>query len=107
MNTNVRFASFFTIALIIWFGSGLLIAPQSEESVTKTSSPTNVQVTVFDHKLFEPIVALRATTEPYRSVNVVAQIAGQISAVLVDRRAQPLKKAKPSVKLALKIVTFV
>ena len=84
MNTNVRFASFFTIALIIWFGSGLLIAPQSGESVTKTSSPTNVQVTVFDHKLFEPIVALRATTEPYRSVNVVAQIAGQISAVLVE-----------------------
>ena len=84
MNTNVRFASFFTIALIIWFGSGLLISPQSGESVTKTTSPTNVQVTVFDDKLFEPTVTLRATTEPYRSVNMVAQIAGQISAVLVQ-----------------------
>lgn len=84
MNTNVRFAAFFTIALIIWFGSGLLIAPQSEESSAKTSQPTNVQVTVFNDELYEPTVSLRATTEPYRSVNMVAQIAGEISAVLVE-----------------------
>ena len=83
MNTNVRFAAFFIIALIIWFGSGLLIAPQPEESIAKTSQPTNVQVTVFNGELYEPIVSLRATTEPYRSVNMVAQIAGEISAVLV------------------------
>ena len=82
MNTNVRFAAFFTIALIIWFGSGLLIAPQSEESSAKTSQPTNVQVTVFNDELYEPTVSLRATTEPYRSVNMVAHIAEEISAVL-------------------------
>ena len=84
MNTNVRFAAFFTIALIIWFGSGLLTAPQSEESSAKISQPTNVQVTVFNDELYEPTVSLRATTEPYRSVNMVAQIAGEISAVLVE-----------------------
>ena len=87
MNTNVRLASIFTFVLLLWFGSGIFVTPASKE-VKLTETPlTSIQVTTFSQEMFQPKVSLRANTKANRSVNVVAQVAGQISAVPVKEGA--------------------
>ena len=87
MNTNVRLASIFTFVLLLWFGSGIFVTPASKE-VKLTETPlTSIQVTTFSQEMFQPKVSLRANTKANRSVNVVAQVAGQISAVPVTEGA--------------------
>ncbi len=84
MNTNVRLASIFAIVLLFWFGSGILVTPASKEAKLPDTPLTSVQVTTFSQQMFQPKVSLRANTESNRVVNVVAQVAGQISAVPVE-----------------------
>jgi multidrug efflux system membrane fusion protein len=87
LNTNVRLASLFTFVLLLWFGSGIFVTPASKE-VKLTETPlTSIQVTTFSQEMFQPKVLLRANTKANRSVNVVAQVAGQISAVPVKEGA--------------------
>ena len=87
MNTNVRLASIFTFVLLLWFGSGIFVTPASKE-VNLTETPlTSIQVTTFSQEMFQPKVSLRANTKANRSVNVVAQVAGQISAIPVKEGA--------------------
>jgi len=84
LNTNVRLASIFAIVLLFWFGSGILVTPASKEAKLPDAPLTAVQVTTFSQQMFQPKVSLRANTESNRVVNVVAQVAGQISAVPVE-----------------------
>ena len=85
MNNNVRFALFFALAIIIWFASGIFKTVDSAEPVTDVAkSYTKVQVASFNQQLFSRTLSLRAKTEPNRAVNVLAQVSGKISAVLVQ-----------------------
>ncbi|MDG0968937.1 MAG: efflux RND transporter periplasmic adaptor subunit [Porticoccaceae bacterium] len=84
MNTNIRFAFLFMMAIAVWFGSGLFVTSKPKQAVEPLSTPTNVQVLSINHSLYSPSISLRARTEPNRSVNIVAQINGKISKVLVN-----------------------
>ena len=87
MNNNVRLAAIFVTSLIVWFGSGFLTFPESS-TVSMTPAPlTVVQVTRYSEQLYLPKLTLRAHTESNRTVNVLAQVAGQISKVLVEEGA--------------------
>ena len=62
--------------------------PKSAEVQELPSAPlTVVQVAQYSKQLFEPKLTLRAHTESNRTVNVLAQVAGQISKVLVAEGA--------------------
>ena len=88
MNNNVRLAAFFVVSLMVWFGSGFLSFPKSDEVQQSASAPlTVVQVTQYSEQLFRPKLTLRAHTESNRTVNVLAQMAGQISQILVAEGA--------------------
>ena len=88
MNNNVRLAAFFVVSLMVWFGSGFLISPKSDEVQQSAPAPlTVVQVTQYSEQLFRPKLTLRAHTESNRTVNVLAQMAGQISKILVAEGA--------------------
>jgi len=88
LNNNVRLAVIFIVSLLVWFGSGFLTFPKATEVQQLPSAPlTVVQVTQYSELLFEPKLTLRAYTESNRTVNVLAQVAGQISKVLVAEGA--------------------
>lgn len=85
MNNNVRFALVFTLAIVVWFGSGFFITSQSLEPTAEvTESFTKVQVISSRQQLFSRTLTMRATTEPNRAVNVLAQVSGKISAILAE-----------------------
>lgn len=86
MNTNLRLALIFALALSLWFASGLLRSPEpvEAESTEIVSSLTNVQVVDSAEQSFKPMISLRATTKANRDVQVLAQVSGKISATLAE-----------------------
>jgi multidrug efflux system membrane fusion protein len=91
VNTNVRIASFILVGLVMWFLSGLLATSEPSLESSRFEQLTVVEAELFHQSLFRPIVSLRANTEPNRSINLVAQIAGQVSAVLVEQGEEVIK----------------
>ncbi len=87
MNNNVRLAAIFVTSLIVWFGSGFLTSSESPTASMTPAPLTVVQVTQYSEQLYLPKLTLRAHTESNRTVNVLAQVAGQISKVLVEEGA--------------------
>jgi multidrug efflux system membrane fusion protein len=94
LNTNIRFALLFMLAIAVWFGSGLFVTPKPKQNAEPISTLTSVQVSSIMHSLYRPIISLRARTEPNRSVNVVAQINGRISKILVSE-GMPVTTGQP------------
>lgn len=85
MNKNVRLALWFMIAIVVWFSSGLLRETISADSSIETIKPlTKVQVINSEQQLFNPTISLRAKTEANRAVNVLAQVSGKVSKILVE-----------------------
>ena len=85
MNNNVRLAVFFVISLVVWFASGFLTFPKFAEDLQLPSAPlTVVEVTQYSEQFFRPKLSLRAHTESNRTVNVLAQVAGQVSKILAE-----------------------
>ena len=89
MNTNVRLALFFTLAIVLWFGSGSFGTTDSGEPVaTKESSVyTKVQATNSIQQSFSPTVQLRAKTKVNREVKVLAEVSGKVTSALVEEGA--------------------
>ena len=82
-NNNVRFAIIFTMALVLWFGSGMF--KSSEATVSEGEAAvayTRVQVVSFREQMFRPTVSLQAKTKANRSVDLLAQVSGKISSIL-------------------------
>lgn len=85
MNKNVRLALWFMAAILVWFSSGLLRETISADSSLETVKPlTKVQVINSEQQLFNPTISLRAKTEANRAVNVLAQVSGRVSKILVE-----------------------
>lgn len=86
MNTNLRLALIFAVALLLWFFSGLLrtTEPLEAESEKIASPLTKVQVINSTEQAFSPIISLRAKTKANRDVQVLAQVSGKISATLAE-----------------------
>ncbi|MGB2040872.1 MAG: efflux RND transporter periplasmic adaptor subunit [Porticoccaceae bacterium] len=86
MNTNLRLALIFALALSLWFVSGFINSPEplDEEPVQVVSSLTNVQVVDSAEQIFSPTISLRAKTKANRDVQVLAQVSGKISATLAE-----------------------
>ena len=91
MNSNIRLAAIFLLSLTIWFASGLISSSQPTQNSVAAKIPTGVQITTFKKELFNPILSLRANTQPNRTVSLAAQIVGKVSAVLVDEGAAVIK----------------
>lgn len=85
MNNNVRFALLFTLAIVVWFVSGFFKTSDSASPIVEVpESYAKVQVASFSQQLFSRTLSLRAKTKPNRAVNVLAQVPGKISAVLIS-----------------------
>lgn len=85
MNNNVRFALMFVLAIAVWFSSGFIHTSDSTKPDIKAAeSYTKVQVINSSEQLFSRTLSMRATTEPNRAVNVLAQVSGKISAILAE-----------------------
>lgn len=84
MNKNIRLALLFLSIIIIWFSSGFLSGTTADSALERSQSLTVVQVVESEQQLFNPNVSLRARTEANRVVNVLAQISGRVTAVLVE-----------------------
>ena len=91
MNTNVRLACLFLVALLVWFASGLPAKPDFLEAVAPSQSVTTVKVTRFEPSPFRPKLSLRAHSESNRSVKLAARMTGQIGSVLVEEGAEVKK----------------
>lgn len=89
MNINVRLALFFTLAIVLWFGSGSFGIKDSGEPVaTKESSVyTKVQATNSIQQSFSPTIQLRAKTKVHREVKVLAEVSGKVISALVEEGA--------------------
>ena len=91
MNKNVRLALWFLVIIVLWFSSGLLRETISVDSSVETVKPlTKVQVINSEQQLFNPTISLRAKTEANRAVNVLAQVSGKVSKILVEE-GRPVK----------------
>lgn len=86
LNTNLRLALLFALALSAWFFSGLLSTtePLESEPVEVVNPLTNVQVINSVERAFNPTISLRAKTKANRDVQVLAQVSGKISATLAE-----------------------
>jgi len=86
LNTNLRLALIFAVALLLWFFSGLLrdAEPMDTEAKEIANSLTNVQVINSVERPFNPTISLRAKTKANRDVQVLAQVSGKISATLAE-----------------------
>jgi len=81
LNANTRVALFVVLATILWLGSGLL-SEEFGDVAEPTSAPLiKVQVEKFSERDFAPQLWLRSHTEPFRIVDLKAQVAGRIVAV--------------------------
>jgi len=85
LNKNVRIALWAALAIVVWFGTGLLNNPDSTGTeVEAVDSLTKVQVVQSKQQPFSPTLSLRAKTKANRSVDVLAQVSGKISATLIE-----------------------
>ena len=86
MNNNIRFALMFSLAIVVWFGSGFIKKSDSAEpAITVAENYTKVQVVSSSQRLFSRTLTMRASTEPNRAVHVLAQVSGKISAILAEQ----------------------
>jgi len=93
LNANIRIALFIALATLFWLGSGLL----SREPVDGVGSApvllTRVQIKQFSEQEFVPQLGLRSYTEPSRTVDLRAQVAGAVVAV-PGRRGSAVDKGQ-------------
>ena len=92
MNTNVRLALLFALALSAWFISGIFSSPDSAESVPQAGNTylTKVEVASSSQQSFNPLTSLRAKTKANRDVQVLAQVSGTVTATLVEEGSSVL-----------------
>ncbi|MGB2260824.1 MAG: efflux RND transporter periplasmic adaptor subunit [Porticoccaceae bacterium] len=85
MNKNVRIALWGSLAIVVWFGTGLLKSSDSTDTeVEAVDNLTKVQVVHSKQQPFGPTLSLRAKTKANRAVDVLAQVSGKISATLIE-----------------------
>ena len=86
LNNNIRVALMFSLAIVVWFGSGFIKKSDSAEpAITVAENYTKVQVVSSSQRLFSRTLTMRASTEPNRAVHVLAQVSGKISAILAEQ----------------------
>ena len=85
MNKNVRIALWGSLAIVVWFGTGLLKSSDSTDTEAEAvDNLTKVQVVHSKQQPFGPTLSLRAKTKANRAVDVLAQVSGKISATLIE-----------------------
>lgn len=95
MNTNIRIALVISTLILLWLLSGIF---KSSDSEVTTKSPqadlTKVQVSRYSQRLFTPELSLQSQTEPFRVVELKAQVTGQLTDV-PGRRGSKVDKGQP------------
>lgn len=82
MNTNIRIALSIAVLILLWLVSGVFKSsdPKTAEQIPLTEL-TKVQVSQFSQRTYVPELSLRSQTEPYRVVELKAEVAGSVIAV--------------------------
>lgn len=86
MSNNVRVALIVFAATLLWFASGLLRNPPSEElQEASKAQQTAVKAAWFEARAYASGIAARGQTEPNRTVTLRAEVAGRVEAVPAER----------------------
>ena len=95
MNANIRIALIISTFVILWLFSGLFISSSPKESTDSLSSDlTKVQASQYKQRIFVPELSLQSRTEPYRVVELKAQVTGQLIQV-PGRRGSKVEQGQP------------
>lgn len=96
MNANIRIALVISTLIILWLLSGLFKSSEIDETVVKSPQTDLTKVQVSEHlqRAFTPEISLQSRTEPYRIVELKAQVAGQLVAV-PGRRGSRVEQGQP------------
>lgn len=95
MNPNIRIALVISSLIVLWLLSGLFINSTAKDSIeTSQVTLTKVQASQYQQREFIPELSLQSRTEPYRVVELKAQVTGQLMAV-PGRRGSKVEQGQP------------
>ena len=95
MNANIRIALAIAVFILLWLISGVFKDSESKTTEqTLSNGLTKVQVSQFLQRSFVPELSLRSHTEPYRVVELRAEVTGSVSAV-PGRRGAMVQEGQP------------
>lgn len=95
MNANIRIALAIAVLILLWLLSGLFKSSDSNTAEqTLSKAPTKVQVSEFSRTSYMPKLSFRSQTEPYRVVELKAEVTGSVSAV-PGRRGSMVQEHQP------------
>ena len=101
MNANIRIALAIAVLILLWLLSGVFKSSEIETAEQKPLTKlTKVQVSQFSQRTYVPELSLRSQTEPYRVVELKAEVAGSVIAVPGNRgtkveQGQPICVIEP------------
>lgn len=95
MNANIKIALLIAVVTLVWLASGLFGGVDTEITQDLTSSKlTKVEVQTSTVQQYNPQLSLRAKTEPYRVIELTAQLSGRVTAV-PGRRGLSIEQGQP------------
>lgn len=95
MNANIKIAGIILILLLLWFLSGVFTSPDpTAYEQTGRDQLTRVQVNQYSQRTFTPELSLPSKTEPYRIVELKAQVSGLLLDV-PGRRGLRVEQGQP------------
>ena len=95
MNANIKIAGIILILLLLWLLSGVFSSTDPKASQQMVGNQlTKVQVSQYSQRTFTPELSLPSKTEPYRIVELRAQVSGLLLDV-PGRRGSKVEQEQP------------
>lgn len=78
MDRNIRVALYIGLGITVWFASGLFEKPEESAETAVVEQALSVEVSQFTPQKYRPKLMLEAITQPYRAVELRAEVSGRL-----------------------------